>query len=293
MFYSNNAFSTVVLFFIYLIALLLSTLFPMASAMPIRGRSSPQEVRAYPPVSREFVRIHQDRDGTIKLAQASPGDGLYSVYNETHAQYHSGDNLDPDTTNMQRRSIEPFLPRHKNPKRQFDGSCAAQCGTKSANPADIRAAEAALDAQFSSSQYGLSWGVGQYIGTDGSVFQVVNNVYAYGCDQGGKGQTTTSEEYAFQVQCLTESCAVRVVIDLNFMCPNEFEKGHENTEGGVGGGGGSQRDKSRRGAKLTVPKSMYSWLPVVGTPAGTLSTTLWADRFTADLGGVWLLVVGI
>ncbi|KAJ3930726.1 MAG: hypothetical protein NXY57DRAFT_286114 [Lentinula lateritia] len=206
MFYSNNAFSTVVLFFIYLIALLLSTLFPMASAMPIRGRSSPQEVRAYPPVSREFVRIHRDRDGTIKLAQASPGDGLYSVYNETHAQYHSGDNLDPDTTNMQRRSIEPFLPRHKNPKRQFDGSCAAQCGTKSANPADIRAAEAALDAQFSSSQYGLSWGVGQYIGTDGSVFQVVNNVYAYGCDQGGKGQTTTSEEYAFQVQCLTESC---------------------------------------------------------------------------------------
>ncbi|KAJ3727258.1 hypothetical protein DFJ43DRAFT_1157095 [Lentinula guzmanii] len=180
------------LFFICFFALALSTRTPSTFAAPIVGKPNLRRIQSGRPVRREFVAIRRNPDGSIGLAHTAPRDGLYTTYNETHAE--------------QPRSAEPFNLLRRNSKRQFEDSCQAQCGSKSANPADITAAEAALDAQFSSAQYGLSWGPGTSIGTNGSVFQVVNNVYAYGCDLGGRGQTTTSEDYAFQVQCLVESC---------------------------------------------------------------------------------------
>ncbi|KAJ4485227.1 hypothetical protein J3R30DRAFT_3696542 [Lentinula aciculospora] len=203
MFCSSKSSSTLLLF-AYFFALGLSTQSMRAFAAPIRGRSGPQlGTRDTPLASREFVSILQDRDGTIRISHPTPRDGLYTTYNETHAQYH-GDGDSGDS--MQRRSTEPFSSFRRNSARQFQESCEVQCGSQSANINDITAAEAALHAQFSSSQTGLSWGMGTSIGTNGSVFQVVNSVYAYGCDLGGGGQTTTSEEYTFQVECLSESC---------------------------------------------------------------------------------------
>ncbi|KAJ3782538.1 hypothetical protein GGU10DRAFT_389777 [Lentinula aff. detonsa] len=192
------------LFFIRFFALALSTRTISTYAAPIVAKPNLRWIQSGQPVRREFVAIRRNPDGSIGLAHVAPRDGLYTTYNETHAEYHGNDNLVIDDT--QPRSAEPFNLLRRNSKRQFEDSCQAQCGSKSANPADITAAEAALDAQFSSAQYGLSWGPGTSIGTNGSVFQVVNNVYAYGCDLGGRGQTTTSEDYAFQVQCLVESC---------------------------------------------------------------------------------------
>ncbi|KAJ3980449.1 hypothetical protein F5890DRAFT_1541474 [Lentinula detonsa] len=210
------------LFFIRFFALALSTRTISTFAAPIVAKPNLRWIQSGQPVRREFVAIRRNPDGSIGLAHVAPSDGLYTTYNETHAEYHGNDNLVIDDTRedfsafsyklfnipfyRQPRSAEPFNLLRRNSKRQFEDSCQAQCGSKSANPADITAAEAALDAQFSSAQYGLSWGPGTSIGTNGSVFQVVNNVYAYGCDLGGRGQTTTSEDYAFQVQCLVESC---------------------------------------------------------------------------------------
>ncbi|KAJ3723753.1 hypothetical protein C8R42DRAFT_468967 [Lentinula raphanica] len=195
------------------LALLLSTISTTTSAAPIiriAGQSGLQQkvsLRSMSPrpVRREFVAIHRDDDGSIRLAPHTVRrDGLYSTYNETHAEFH-GDWDDPlsiGDDDMQRRSFAES-PHSISSRQLFDYTCETQCGSKSASENDITAAEAALDAQFAAP---LSWGVGTSIGTNGSIFQVANNIYAYGCDLGGKGQTTTHEEYAFQAQCLAEAC---------------------------------------------------------------------------------------
>jgi len=191
------------------------------------------------PVPRSFALIQRDNDGTIRLAYGAPGDGLYSIHNETHAQYH-GNDQDLDMNHFDFDFEIPPTDDNSLPLSKRE-SCSVVCHDKEGKADDIKKAHGALAAQFGS---GKTWGGGNSGGHGaGSIFQVVNNVYAYACDLGGKGQTTSKEQYRPNVICLMERCATHSGVNTHksskvafgrniggFNCDEESEKEKEKEE---------------------------------------------------------------